>query len=140
MKTGRVRFLLSFATAMLALTASGACVAQIQKDREFQECPECPVMVGIPAGTFVMGSPHTENGRFDSEGPQHEVAIKAFALGKYDVTSEQFLTFLRETGYQPQACSSMRVSSREMANFRDCVAKCPDVALVVARNLLTLSS
>ena len=39
-------------------------------------------MVGIPAGTFVMGSPHTESGRFDSEGPQHEVAIKAFALGK----------------------------------------------------------
>ena len=107
MKTGRVRFLLSFATAMLALTASGACVAQVQKDREFQECPECPVMVGIPAGTFIMGSPHTENGRFDSEGPQHEVAIKAFALGKYDVTSEQFLTFLRETGYQPQACSSI---------------------------------
>jgi len=107
MKTGRVRFLLSFATALLALTASGACVAQVQKDREFQECPECPVMVGIPAGTFIMGSPHTENGRFDSEGPQHEVTIKAFALGKYDVTSEQFLTFLRETGYQPQACSSI---------------------------------
>ena len=60
MKTGRVRFLLSFATALLALTASGACVAQVQKDREFQECPECPVMVGIPAGTFIMGSPHTD--------------------------------------------------------------------------------
>ena len=59
-------------------------------------------MVGIPAGTFAMGSPHTESGRFDSEGPQHEVTIKAFALGKYDVTSEQFLTFLKETSYQPR--------------------------------------
>jgi formylglycine-generating enzyme required for sulfatase activity len=92
---------------MLALTSSGACVAQVQKDREFQECPECPVMVGIPAGTFIMGSPRSENGRFDSEGPQHEVTVKAFALGKYDVSSEQFLTFLRETGYQPQSCSSI---------------------------------
>ena len=64
-------------------------------------------MVGIPAGTFVMGSPPTESGRFDSEGPQHEVAIKAFALGKYDVTSEQFLTFLKETGYQPRPCSTI---------------------------------
>ena len=64
-------------------------------------------MVGIPAGTFVMGSPHSESGRFDSEGPQHEVAIKAFALGKYDVTSEQFLTFLKETGYQPRPCSTI---------------------------------
>ncbi|MGO8841222.1 MAG: formylglycine-generating enzyme family protein [Methyloceanibacter sp.] len=62
-------------------------------------------MVGIPSGTFVMGSPRSESGRFDSEGPQHSVAIKAFALGKYDVTSEEFLTFLRETGYQPAACN-----------------------------------
>jgi formylglycine-generating enzyme required for sulfatase activity len=38
---------------------------------------------------------------------QHEVAIKAFALGKYDVTSEQFLTFLMETGYQPRPCSTI---------------------------------
>ena len=62
-------------------------------------------MVGIPAGTFVMGSPRTESGRFNSEGPQHSVAIKAFALGRYDVTSKEFLTFLRETGYQPAACN-----------------------------------
>ena len=64
-------------------------------------------MVGIPAGTFAMGSPHTESGRFDSEGLHHEVAIKAFALGKYDVTSEQFLTFLRRpaTGLAPAAPS-----------------------------------
>lgn len=61
-------------------------------------------MVGIPAGEFVMGSPPSEAGRFDSEGPQHAVTIAAFALGKYDVTSEQFLTFLRETGYQPAPC------------------------------------
>ena len=53
---GRARFLLSLAIAMLAPTLSGTCVAQGQKDREFQECPECPVMVGIPAGKFVMGS------------------------------------------------------------------------------------
>ena len=98
---------LCFAVAVLALLAPGTCVAQVQMDREFQECPECPVMVGIPAGKFVMGSPRSENGRFNSEGPQHEVTIKAFALGKYNVTSEQFLTFLRETGYQPPACNSI---------------------------------
>ena len=107
MKSPPRRSRLSFAIAILALAASGTGVAQVQKDREFQECPECPVMVGIPAGTFVMGSPPSENGRFDSEGPQHDVAIKAFALGKYDVTSAEFLTFLRETGYQPAACSSI---------------------------------
>jgi formylglycine-generating enzyme required for sulfatase activity len=58
-------------------------------------------MVGIPAGTFAREL------ALRSEGPQHEVAIKAFALGKYDVTSEQFLTFLKETGYQPRPCSTI---------------------------------
>ena len=74
--------------------------------REFQECPECPVMVGIPAGKFVMGSPAGEPGRFDSEGPQHVVQVKAFALGKYDITSRQFLTFLAATHYQPAPCNT----------------------------------
>jgi len=64
-------------------------------------------MVGIPAGEFLMGSPANEKGRFDTEGPLHRVSLKAFALGKYDVTSEQFLTFLRETGYQPAPCNSI---------------------------------
>jgi formylglycine-generating enzyme required for sulfatase activity len=65
-------------------------------------------MVGIPAGDFIMGSPATEPGRFDTEGPQHRVAIKAFALGKFPVTSEQFLMFLKETGYQPEPCNRIQ--------------------------------
>lgn len=81
--------------------------AEERKDREFQECHDCPVMVAIPAGRFLMGSPAREAGRFENEGPQHEVAIRAFALGKFDVTSEEFLTFLRATGYQPRPCNSI---------------------------------
>ena len=90
----------------LLLLATGA-LAQDQKTREFQECPECPQMVGIPAGKFVMGSPAGEPGRFDAEGPQRIVAVKAFALAKYDVTSAEFLAFLRATGYRPQPCNAM---------------------------------
>jgi len=89
----------------LALAAPTLADAQEHPDREFRECAECPVMVGIPAGTFVMGSPRTEPGRFDSEGPQHRVSVRAFALGKYPVTSEEFLIFLRATGYQPLPCN-----------------------------------
>jgi formylglycine-generating enzyme required for sulfatase activity len=96
----------AFAISLLAvLSWLGTARARDQKDREFQECPACPVMIGIPSGTFLMGSPAKESGRFDSEGPQHEVAIKAFALGKYDVTSTEFLTFLKETGYRPEPCN-----------------------------------
>jgi formylglycine-generating enzyme required for sulfatase activity len=91
--------------AGLALATSAP--AQERKDREFAECAGCPQMVGIPAGKFVMGSPASEAGRFENEGPQHVVSIKAFALGKYDVTSEEFLLFLKETGYQPEPCNAL---------------------------------
>jgi formylglycine-generating enzyme required for sulfatase activity len=74
-------------------------------EREFKECPECPEMVGIPAGSFTMGSAPGEAGRFDNEGPRHRVAVKAFALGKYDVTSAEFLRFLEATGYRPKPCN-----------------------------------
>jgi formylglycine-generating enzyme required for sulfatase activity len=93
--------------AALGLGPSGPSLAEVQKDREFQECPECPVMVGLPSGTFAMGSPASETGRFENEGPQHLVAVEAFALGKFDITSKEFLTFLKETGYQPSACNAM---------------------------------
>jgi formylglycine-generating enzyme required for sulfatase activity len=70
----------------------------------FRDCPKCPEMVTVPAGHFVMGSPAGEQGRFDAEGPQHEVFLRSFALGKYPVTEEQFAAFLAETGYQPAPC------------------------------------
>jgi len=54
----------------------------------FHECAkDCPEMIVIPAGGFTMGSPATEQGRYDNEGPQHEVTIaKSFAVSKFDVT------------------------------------------------------
>jgi formylglycine-generating enzyme required for sulfatase activity len=47
-------------------------------------------MVMIPSGSFMMGSPETEEGSNDDERPQHQVTIKAFCLGKYQVTQAQW--------------------------------------------------
>jgi len=48
-------------------------------------------MVFVPAGEFMMGSPSSEEGRDDSEGPVHRVLItKPFYLGKYEVTQGQW--------------------------------------------------
>ena len=99
------RLFLAVFLVVLALTASSLGHTETRKDREFRECPDCPVMVGIPAGTFLMGSPKNEPGRFDSEGPQHVVSIKAFALGKYEITTAQFIDFLKSTGHRPMPCN-----------------------------------
>lgn len=48
-------------------------------------------MVEIPAGSFLMGSPEREAGRYDHEGPQHKVMIsQPFYMGKYPVTQSQW--------------------------------------------------
>jgi formylglycine-generating enzyme required for sulfatase activity len=53
----------------------------------FKECTDCPEMMVIPAGSFVMGSPPGEAGRKPSEGPQHNVTIAAaFAVSKFELT------------------------------------------------------
>ncbi|WP_020504670.1 caspase, EACC1-associated type [Lamprocystis purpurea] len=62
-----------------------------------------PTMVKIPAGTFPMGSPDTESERSADE-QQHSVAIKPFAIGKYEVTVAQFRAFVAANkGYQTEA-------------------------------------
>ena len=53
----------------------------------FRDCLGCPAMVEIPPGSFMMGSPATERGRDDDEGPRHRVTIASpFAVGIYEVT------------------------------------------------------
>jgi formylglycine-generating enzyme required for sulfatase activity len=48
-------------------------------------------MVWIPPGRFTMGSPETERGRLDAEGPQTRVTLtKGFWLGKYEVTQREY--------------------------------------------------
>ncbi len=104
----RTRYAFWFGCLILLVTPgfrSAAATATV--DREFRECADCIDMVGIPGGSFMMGSPATEEGRFDSEGPQHLVTLRAFALAKYDVSSAQFLAFLKATGYSPAPCNAM---------------------------------
>jgi formylglycine-generating enzyme required for sulfatase activity len=57
----------------------------------FKECTDCPDMVVLPAGSFVMGSPPTDPARKPSEGPQRTVTIATpFAVSKFEVTFAQW--------------------------------------------------
>lgn len=74
----------------------------------FTDCPNCPELIVIPAGSFIMGSPKTEEGHESTE-LQHRVVIsKSFAIGKYPVTKEEFRQFISESGYNAEGkCSSL---------------------------------
>ena len=61
----------------------------------FRDCDDCPEMVVVPAGSFMMGS---EKG--DSEKPVHRVTIEQpFAVGVYEVTRGQYARFVSATGH-----------------------------------------
>ena len=47
-------------------------------------------MVAIPGGTFMMGSPEDEPGRYRRESPRHEVTVLNFFMSKYLVTQAQW--------------------------------------------------
>jgi formylglycine-generating enzyme required for sulfatase activity len=66
-----------------------------QPGASYKDCDDCPEMVVIPAGTFLMGS-KADPFAFAStqpsadEQPQHSVSIRSFSIGKYEVTQEQW--------------------------------------------------
>lgn len=53
--------------------------------------------VEIPAGTFMMGSPESEIGRYPDE-TQHEVSLSTFKMSKYEITFEQYALFCEASG------------------------------------------
>jgi len=69
-----------------------------------KDCAECPEMVVIPAGSFVMGSDKNND-----EKPPHTVTIRSHAIGKTEVTQQQWANVM---GSNPSF-------------FKDCGSECP---------------
>ena len=65
----------------------------------FRDCPHCPEMAVVPSGSFAMGSPPSEEGRQDNEGPVRRVTVGApFAIGVHEVTRGEFARFMSSMG------------------------------------------
>ncbi len=73
------------------LPVSALAQDQLEPGEYFRDCDKCPWMVVVPAGSFKMGSPESDEGRYDNEGPVHEVTIpKPFAVGVFEVTFDEW--------------------------------------------------
>ena len=95
--------LLFVGTAGYVLAAAGCePVAGPKIGERFRDCAECPEMVVVPAGSFLMGWRESEDGqdwpasalpmrRYYFPGPVHPVSIAApFAVGVYEVTFSEW--------------------------------------------------
>ena len=82
----------------------------------FRDCDNCPEMVVVPAGSFTMGAPE--------DNSQREVTIASpFAIGKFEVTRDQFDAFVKDSGYDAgSSCETFEedlVRQRSSRSFRN---------------------
>ena len=83
----------------------GSPAASVQEVAGFRDCPTCPELALIPAGSFRMGCQGSGglfggDCRHDIQLPVHEVDVGTFALSKYEVTRGQFAAFAASTGHE----------------------------------------
>lgn len=81
----------------------------------FRDCAECPEMAIVPKGSFMMGATDQEEQHMfidhvAAEHPRHEVTIDySFAIGRFEVTTEQFDAYVKETGSEVGGICSIRL-------------------------------
>jgi len=69
----------------------------------FQDGEGMPEMIYLPDGTFNMGSKTKPEKEWGKETPQHAVSLDHFAIGKYLITVEQYMAFVKETqSHEPE--------------------------------------
>lgn len=77
---------------------------QTVRDHFMSKATWTPESVIVLAGSYVMGSSAFEEGREENEGPEHRVTFRrGFAIGRTEVTVEQFRAFVHATGYKTDA-------------------------------------
>jgi formylglycine-generating enzyme required for sulfatase activity/serine/threonine protein kinase len=76
-------------------------VGQMAPLSSFQDCPRCPAMVALTAGSYSMGSPPGAAAAAAWEGPAHTISfVRPFGIGKFEVTAAEW-----QACVQAQACA-----------------------------------
>ena len=104
--SGVFRRFASMAVVLAAATVALPAAVEAQNPGDtFRDCGECPEMVVVPSGSFMMGSPESEEGRGDDEGPVRRVTIGyRLAVGMFEVTFREWDACVSDGGcggYRP---------------------------------------
>ncbi len=102
-------------------TSSAHLVAQNLKTYE-QNLPGSSIkfkMVAIPAGTFTIGSPASEAGREEDEGPQKKVTVSSFWMSEHEVTFGEWDAFFKSMDVPQTKAIAVDAVSRPTAQYID---------------------
>jgi formylglycine-generating enzyme required for sulfatase activity len=91
----------------------------LKPKESFKECAKnCPEMVVVQPGHFIMGSPATEPGREADEGPQHSVTIvRRFAVSEFEVTFAEWDACVSVGGCPPASDNGEGRDTRPVINI-----------------------
>ena len=94
---------LTVALALCATLALGwhAPARAAEQRGPYRDCADCPEMVIVPAGSFVMGTAGAGAADGAEAGPVVVRIGRAFALGRVEVTRGQFRAFVSDSGFEP---------------------------------------
>ena len=102
----RLRPVAALLLALLVVTtAATAAESSRAAGAMFRDCDDCPEMVVVPAGRFVMGTAAAPPASGAQAAEADAVAIdlpRAFALGRFEVTRGQFARFIADSGHEPR--------------------------------------
>ncbi len=70
-------------------------------------------MIPLRSGKFLMGSPAEEAERNEDEGPQHEVQVGAFWIGKHEITWDQYDVWCEKMDYYRRAAFGTPATPRD---------------------------
>lgn len=116
--------LASLSALALAGLAQGAS-AQVSSDKpgsEFRECRNCPTMIVIPAGEFLMGSPPSEPERRENEKQRRITFARPFAMSTTPVTWDQWEACARDRWCETYAIEEalrLNMDGSRNENYRD---------------------
>jgi len=75
-------------------------------------------MVLVKGGTFLMGSPETEQGRYEDEC-QHSVTVATFSIGKYEVTQADWREVMGSNPSYNKGCDDCPVEQVSWDDIQD---------------------
>jgi formylglycine-generating enzyme required for sulfatase activity len=109
------------AVGMRGVSASAQAAAVDRKVPvgPFVDCEGCPSMIAVLAGRYTMGSPVLEKGRRDNEGPVDVILKEPFAVGRYEITRDQFQAFVDDARYSTGGGCTVNGRSSTAANWRN---------------------